>query len=94
MFNRIFDVGVVLAFGVVGFFLDKARFPLGPFVIGYVLAGFLEENLRSGLQSSDGSYLPLLTRPLSLIFVLIALFFLIFPIYNAWRRKRTLRAPA
>ncbi len=85
--NRVFDVWLVLAFGVVGFFLDKAKFPLGPFVIGYVLTAFLEENLRSGLQSSDGSFLPLLTRPLSLVFVLIAVFFLILPSYTDWRRK-------
>lgn len=85
--NRIFDVWLVLGFGVVGFFLDKAKFPLGPFVIGYVLTAFLEENLRSGLQSSDGSFLPLLARPLSLVFVLIAVFFLILPFYTGWRRK-------
>ena len=86
--NRIFDVWLVLAFGVVGFFLDKAKFPLGPFVIGYVLTAFLEENLRSGLQSSDGSFLPLLSRPLSLVFVLVAIFFLILPFYTNWRRKK------
>lgn len=86
--NRIFDVWLVLAFGAVGFFLDKAKFPLGPFVIGYVLTAFLEENLRSGLQSSDGSFLPLLTRPLSLVFVVIAVFFLILPFYTDWRRKK------
>tara|TARA_Y100000588_G_scaffold388900_1_gene490229 strand:+ start:4414 stop:5847 length:1434 start_codon:yes stop_codon:yes gene_type:complete len=86
--NRIFDVWLVIVFGIVGFVLDKAKFPLGPFVIGYVLTGFLEENLRSGLQASDGSYFPLLTRPLSLIFVLVAVFFLVFPFYTEWRRNR------
>ncbi|MCZ6673570.1 MAG: tripartite tricarboxylate transporter permease [Verrucomicrobia bacterium] len=90
--NRIFDVWLVLAFGVVGFFLDRAKFPLGPFVIGFVLTAFLEENLRSGLQLSDGSYMPLLTRPLSLVFVLVAVFFLILPFYNEWNRKRKQKA--
>lgn len=86
--NRIFDVWLVITFGIIGFVLDKAKFPLGPFVIGYVLTGFLEENLRSGLQASDGSYFPLLTRPLSLLFLLVAIFFLIFPLYNGWRRNQ------
>lgn len=86
--NRIFDVWLVLVFGIVGFFLDKAKFPLGPFVIGYVLTGFLEENLRSGLQASDGSFEPLFTRPLSLIFVLVAVLFLVLPFYTEWSRKR------
>ena len=36
--NTMFDVWVMLAFGLVGFFLERARVPLGPFVIGFVLA--------------------------------------------------------
>jgi putative tricarboxylic transport membrane protein len=92
--NRIFDVWLVLAFGIVGFFLDKAKFPLGPFVIGYVLTGFLEKNLRSGLQSSDGSFLPMISRPLSLLFIVVAVFFLFLPFYTEWNRKRKQNQPS
>ncbi len=86
--NRIFDVWVVIAFGVVGFFLDRAKYPLGPFVIGYVLAGIMEAELRSGLQSSDGSFMPILTRPISLTFTIIAVIFLAYSIVNEWRMRK------
>lgn len=85
--NRMFDVWVVLGFGVVGFMLDRAKVPLGPFVIGFVLAGPLEAELRSGLQLSQGSLMPLLTRPIALCFLTVALFTLIFPIVSDQVKK-------
>lgn len=71
--NRMFDVWVMLGFGVVGFVLDRLRVPLAPFVIGFVLAPMAEENLAAALMLSGGSWLPFVTRPVSLIFLLIAL---------------------
>ena len=88
MSNRLFDVGVVLAFGIIGFLLEKARVPLGPFVIGYVLAGVMETELRSGLQSSQGSFMPLISRPISLTFVIISGVMLFYPLIADLRKKR------
>ncbi|MEM9107839.1 MAG: tripartite tricarboxylate transporter permease, partial [Pseudomonadota bacterium] len=48
--NTMFDVWVMLAFGVLGYLMEKASIPLGPFVIGFVLAPLGEEKLRSGLM--------------------------------------------
>ncbi len=89
--NTMFDVWVMLAFGIVGFGLERARVPLGPFVIGFVLAPLAEAKLRSGLMMTAGSLTPILTRPLSLTFLLIAVVLLVWPLYGEWRRRR---APA
>jgi len=89
--NRLFDVWVVLGFGVIGYILDRARFPLGPFVIGFVLAGILEAELRSGLQLSDGSWTPIFTRPIALTFTLISIFFLSYALFNDFRSRRKKR---
>ena len=91
--NRMFDVWVVIGFGLVGFFLDRARFPLGPFVIGYVLAGIMEAELRSGLQMSEGSFLPMITRPIAATFTIVALVFLGYSIFQEWRVRRNLPLP-
>jgi putative tricarboxylic transport membrane protein len=69
--NIMFDVWVMLAFGVLGFALEKLRLPLAPFVIGFILAPLAETNLRSGLMISGGSAMPILERPISLTFILI-----------------------
>jgi putative tricarboxylic transport membrane protein len=85
--NRFFDVWVMLGFGLLGFVFEKLNIPLGPFIIGLVLSPFAEVNLRSGLMSSGGSLLPFVTRPISLVFVLISL--LIF----VWTMKKSLLEP-
>lgn len=70
--NRYFDVWVMIAFGVAGFLLERWRIPLAPFVIGFVLAPLGEESMATGLMSSGGSWLPLLNRPGTLAFLVIA----------------------
>ena len=70
--NRMFDVWVMLGFGVLGVGLQAWKIPLAPFVIGFVLGPLAEENLVAGLMQSGGSYLPLVTRPLSLVFLVIS----------------------
>ena len=77
--NRLFDVWVMLGFGVLGYALDKAKVPLGPFVIGFVLATPFESELRTALQLSDGSLLAISHRPLALAFVAAALVMLVSP---------------
>jgi putative tricarboxylic transport membrane protein len=90
--NRMFDVWVLLIFGVVGFVMRKASIPTAPFVIGLVLTPIAEQNFRSGLMISGGSLLPLVTRPVSLIFLLISVLFLFWPLITAWRRKKKSQA--
>jgi putative tricarboxylic transport membrane protein len=86
--NRLFDVWVMLGFGALGFLLESKNIPLAPFVIGFVLGPIAEENLTSGLISTNGSWLPIVTRPIPLVFLLVALTMLMLP----YIRKRFSRA--
>jgi len=74
--NQPFDIWVTLAFGVVGFVLEKIKVPLAPFVIGFILAGLAESELRSGLMASAGSIEPLFTRPIAASFLEVSGFML------------------
>ena len=78
--NRLFDVWVMLGFGVLGFLLETVKVPLAPFIIGFVLGPIAEENLSLGLQASNGSFLPIVTQPLSVLFILIAIVMLLIPL--------------
>ncbi|MEM8662662.1 MAG: tripartite tricarboxylate transporter permease [Pseudomonadota bacterium] len=90
--NTMFDVWVMLIFGVVGYVMERAGFPLGPFVIGFVLAPLMEEKLRSGLMMTAGSIEPIFTRPLPLLFLTISIALLLMPFFRAWREGRRARA--
>jgi len=71
--NRLFDVWTLLIFGVLGFLFEKFDYPLTPIILGIVLGPIMEKNLREGLVAYDGSFLPIFTRPISLLFMILAL---------------------
>jgi putative tricarboxylic transport membrane protein len=87
--NRIYDVWVVVLFGLIGFGLERARVPLGPFVIGFVLEPLFEAELRAGLQMSDAGFFGILDRPIAMAFLLVALAMFLWPILQArWLNSR------
>jgi putative tricarboxylic transport membrane protein len=63
--GRLFDVYVMLAFGILGFVLRQFNYPMAPLVLGIVLGDLLEKNLRRALVLSDGDLSPFFTRPIS-----------------------------
>lgn len=89
--SRYFDVGVMLAFAALGFVMARARIPAGPFIIAYILTPMAEQNLRSGLVIYDGSFLPLLTRPVPAVFLAIALAAVVWALWGEWKAGRKAR---
>ncbi len=81
--NRLEDAWVMFAFGLLGLVLSWAKFPLAPFVIGFVLGPLAEERLRSALMSSGGDFSEILTRPIAMTALIISAGFLIWPLYKA-----------
>ena len=69
--QRIFDIWVMVAFGLIGFILRKMNYPMAPLVLGIILGDLLDKSLRRGLTLSDGSLGPFLFRPISAMFVAI-----------------------
>lgn len=95
--NRFFDVLVMFVGGVLGYLFKIYGFPNGPFVLGVLLGGMVESNMRRALVMSHGSWATFFTRPISLVlFVLIALTFC-WPIVKSRidaRKARNAEAPA
>ncbi len=71
--SRIFDIYVMLFFGVVGFIMRELKFPMAPLILGLVLGDLLEKNLTRGLVLSDGSFAPFFTRPVSAVLAAVAI---------------------
>jgi TctA family transporter len=63
--NSLFDVYVMFAFGLIGFFLESKGFPLAPMILGLILGPLVEEKLRAGFIASSGSIIPFFNRPIS-----------------------------
>lgn len=65
--SRLFDVWVMLGFGILGYVLRRQGYPVAPLVLGMVLGDLMEKGLRRGLVLSDGSMAPFFTRPISAV---------------------------
>ncbi|MDC7125645.1 MAG: tripartite tricarboxylate transporter permease [Spirochaetales bacterium] len=75
--NNFFDVIVMLIAAVLGFLFKVYKFPTGPFILGLLLGGMLESNMRRALVMSHGSYMTFISRPVScVLLVLIVITFL------------------
>lgn len=64
--NRVSDTGVMFAFGLLGLVMSWFRFPLAPFVIGFILGPLAEERLRTAASTARGDWLSLILTPVPL----------------------------
>lgn len=85
--NRIFDVGALIFFGVIGYLLQKFKFPLPPLILGFVLGGTFETNLRRGLQVSNGSFIGMMRSPIAMTFFAIGVISIIFTLTRQVHKK-------
>lgn len=86
--NNVFECFVMIAFGIIGFFMRKYGFSVTPLCIALVLGKLFETNLRRSLILSKGNPLVFITRPISGTIILLSLFMLFFPIINNYVHAR------
>ncbi|MSO77206.1 MAG: tripartite tricarboxylate transporter permease [Alphaproteobacteria bacterium] len=70
--QSVFDVWVMLGFGVVGYLLRKLDFPLAPAILALILGPIMERSLRTTLEISGGSFAIFLDRPIAMVLLAIA----------------------
>ena len=70
--QNVFDVGVMIACGVIGYAMRKIDLPVAPLVLGLILGPFLEKSLRTSLEMSGGDFSIFYARPLCLGLLVIA----------------------
>ena len=83
--SSVFDVGVCLGFGIVGWMLKKYHYPLSPIVLGLVLGALIETNLQMTLVMGGPALL--FTRPLSATLLAITAVLLVWPVIVELREK-------
>lgn len=71
--SRLFDVGIMLVFGLIGFLMKEMDYPVAPLVLGIILGDILDKNLRRALIISDGNLFMMFVRPISLVIIVLTL---------------------
>lgn len=70
--SSMFDVGIMLMFGIVGYLLRKLDIPLAPLALTLILGPLMEQNLRRSLEISRGDFSIFFTRPITTVLLGLA----------------------
>ncbi len=88
--NTVFDIGVMIFFGIIGFLMKKFAFEPAPLILAFVLGPMFEDNLRRSLIISGGSFGIFVERPISAFFMIASIFLILSPLLPWIKKKKKL----
>ena len=83
--NTFFDTGIMLCFGLLAYFMKKYGFPVVPMLLAIILGPQLEEHLRMSLIIAQGNPLIFIQKPISLVFIALAVISFVMPLIRRAR---------
>ncbi len=89
-FNTV-DLTMMVIFGVIAVVFRILDYPLAPLLLGFILGGMMEDNLRRALLIWDGSWAFLWQRPMTATIMAITLITLLMPVVTQFRDRRKSR---
>ncbi|MEW6533037.1 MAG: tripartite tricarboxylate transporter permease [Thermodesulfobacteriota bacterium] len=81
--NSVFDIYLMVIFGLVGYLMRKFDYEPAPLAMAYVLSPMLESSFRQSLSLSGGSFAVFFSRPISLVCMGLAIVLLVFQIVSS-----------
>jgi len=87
--NSVFDIGVMVLFGVIGYLLKKFDYEAAPLILGFVLGPMFEVNLRRSLLMSQGDFSIFVERPIALTALIICVVMIALPAAGMIRKKKS-----
>ncbi|MDG3041163.1 tripartite tricarboxylate transporter permease [Roseicyclus marinus] len=90
--NSIFDLELMVFFGVLGYIMRKLDISLVPLVLGLLLGGDMERNLRRAMSISDGDWSILIASPISISLYVLTIGFLALSVWLAVRDHKQSKA--
>jgi len=85
--NNVFDIWMVILFGVVGYLMRVLDLPAAPLILGFVLGPLMEENFRRTMLISRGNLEIFMTRPICAVIMAITLALLLGRLWQVWRSR-------
>ncbi|MFH1080210.1 MAG: tripartite tricarboxylate transporter permease [Pseudomonadota bacterium] len=85
--NNVFDIYVMIIFGVMGYLFKKFGYECAPLIMAFVLGPMFEVNLRRSLIISEGSFSIFFTRPIALAAIAVAIATIILSAYQLFRKR-------
>jgi putative tricarboxylic transport membrane protein len=88
----VFDLLLLLGFGLIGLGLRLFGFPTAPLILALILGSLMEESMRRALQISGGDWSIFIDKPISLSLLIIAALSLGMPLLKKRRKQKAMAA--
>jgi len=82
-----FDIFMMAGFAIIAIGLRLLNFSMSPLILGFILGGMLEQNLRRSLTLYDGSISFMWERPITLTILILTALILLMPIISSFKKK-------
>jgi len=92
--SNVFDVFLVIVFGLLGYGARTLGFPVAPMLLGFVLGPLMEQQFRRTMLMSGGKLEVFMLRPMSAAFIVLAALLLTWSIWAAYRHRERTDPPA
>ena len=86
--KSVFDVGVCVLFGVIGWLMNKYEFPLSPILLALILGPMCEQNFVRFVDLNSGNFWAILSHPIAVGFFVVSVATIIFSIFNQRKINR------
>ena len=80
--KNVFDLGVCVAFGVIGWLMNKYEFPLSPILLALILGPMCEKNFVRFMTIQNGNFFAITKSPISMVFLAVAVVVVVFSVWN------------
>jgi len=77
--NSVIDFYIMVMFGIIGFFMEKAKIPSAPMILAVIVGGTMEQSFRQATRISDGALSVFWGSPLAIALIAITVIFVGFP---------------
>lgn len=86
--NSTFDVGIMVALGVLAYLLERYGFPVAPAILAIVLAPVLEKNMLMSLMKARGDVMGLVDRPIAIALAIATLLLWLSPLLSILKQRK------
>ncbi|GHV36862.1 C4-dicarboxylate ABC transporter permease [Synergistales bacterium] len=90
--NSVFDIGVMLVFGVAAYFMECNGIPVAPAILGLVLGDLLERSFMVSMMKSEWSLVPFFERPISAVLGIIVILIWTTPVIIPYIKRKMAKA--
>ena len=78
--NSFYDVIIMFVFSIIGYLFNHFKYSSSAFILGLILGGIAENSLRKQLIIGDGSWAGFVTRPISLVILIVSILAFLYPL--------------